>query len=186
MKQAVLLICTLTLLGACATTPTGNPGRIQTTDQANRESLAGAATSPLRDMNVLRTKVPAVLVDALADPYASPPSRTCEALAGQIGPLTEALGPDLDVILAEVKQTGQQMVGDQMMGMAVAAAQDLIPLRSWVRRLSGAERHDRLVRSAITAGVVRRAYLKGLGQADGCAAPASPLGPASSPQSPAS
>jgi hypothetical protein len=100
--------------------------------------------------------------------------------------LTEALGPDLDVILAEVKQTGQQMVGDQVMGMAVGAAQDLIPLRSWVRRLSGAERHDRLVRAAITAGVVRRTYLKGLGQAGGCPAPASPLAPASDPQSPAS
>jgi hypothetical protein len=186
MKHAVLLICTLMLLGACATTPTGNPGRIQTTDQANRENLVGAASSPLRDMNVLRTKVPTVLVDALADPYATPPSRSCETLAGLIGPLTEALGPDLDVILAEVKQTGQQMVGDQVMGMAVGAAQDLIPLRSWVRRLSGAERHDRLVRAAITAGVVRRAYLKGLGQAGGCAAPASPLGPASGPQSPAS
>jgi hypothetical protein len=112
MNHTLPLLCTLMLLGACATTPTGNPGRIQTTDQANRENLVGAASSPLRDMNVLRTKVPTVLVDALADPYATPPSRSCETLAGLIGPLTEALGPDLDVILAEVKQTGQQMVGD--------------------------------------------------------------------------
>jgi hypothetical protein len=168
-----------------ATTPAANPGRIQTTDQANRENLVGAASSPLRDMNVVRTKIPPVLLDALADPYARPPSRSCKDLAGLIVPLTLALGPDLDAILAEVRQTGEQMVGDQVMGMAVGAAQDLIPLRSWVRRLTGAERHDRLVRSAITAGVVRRAYLKGLGQAGGCPAPAAPLGPTRDAQSPA-
>ena len=185
MKHAAPLFCTLMLLGACATTPAGKPGRIQTTDQANRENLVGAASSPLRDMNVVRTKIPPVLLDALADPYAMPPSRSCEALAGQVNTLTDALGPDLDVILAEVRQTGEQMVGDQVMGMAVGAAQDLIPLRSWVRRLSGAERHDRLVRSAITAGVVRRAYMKGLGQAGGCPAPAAPLAPTRDVQSPA-
>ncbi|MDH4386635.1 MAG: hypothetical protein QE280_14470 [Caulobacter sp.] len=185
MKNAVPLLCTLMLLGACATTPAANPGRIQTTDQANRENLVGAASSPLRDMNVVRTKIPPVLLDALADPYARPPSRSCEDLVGLIVPLTLALGPDLDAILAEVRQTGEQMVGDQVMGMAVGAAQDLIPLRSWVRRLTGAERHDRLVRSAISAGVVRRAYLKGLGQAGGCLAPAAPLGPARDAQSPA-
>nr|QQZ48666.1 hypothetical protein JKL49_14210 [Phenylobacterium glaciei] len=43
------------------------------------------------------------------------------------------------------------------------AASDLIPFRGWVRRLSGAQRHDSLVTAAINAGAVRRAYLKGLG-----------------------
>jgi hypothetical protein len=43
-----------------------------------------------------------------------------------------------------------------------------------VRKLSGAERYERKVAAAIAAGSVRRAYLKGLGQAAGCAAPAAP------------
>jgi hypothetical protein len=50
----------------------------------------------------------------------------------------------------------------------------MIPLRGWVRKLTGAERHDRLVQSAITSGNVRRAYLKGLGEARGCNPPATP------------
>ena len=47
-----------------------------------------------------------------------------------------------------------------------------IPFRGVVRKLSGAESHDRLVQSAIIAGNVRRAYLKGLGEARGCMPPA--------------
>ena len=184
MKSALPLTCTLMLLGACATGPVPAPGRVQTTDQANRESLAGAATAPLRDINVIRTKIPPVLLEALSNPYAPPAAGSCDILAGLVLPLDEALGPDLDILLAEVRQSGEEMVSDQVMGMAVSAAQDLIPLRSWVRRLTGAERHDKIVRSAISAGVVRRAYLKGLGQAGGCNPPASPLAGPDPAQSP--
>lgn len=50
----------------------------------------------------------------------------------------------------------------------------MIPFRGWVRKLTGAERYSRKVSAAIAAGAIRRAYLKGLGQAAGCAAPAAP------------
>jgi hypothetical protein len=53
-------------------------------------------------------------------------------------------------------------------------AQDVIPFRSWVRKLTGAERHDKLVQQAIMAGAVRRGYLKGLGESKGCMPPATP------------
>jgi hypothetical protein len=53
-------------------------------------------------------------------------------------------------------------------------ASSAIPYRGCVRRLSGAERHDRLVQAAIEAGAVRRGYLKGLGEARGCDPPATP------------
>jgi hypothetical protein len=56
-------------------------------------------------------------------------------------------------------------------------AEGLIPFRGWVRKLSGAERHSRLVAEAVAAGMTRRAYLKGLGQAQGCLPPAAPLRP---------
>lgn len=54
------------------------------------------------------------------------------------------------------------------------AAEGIVPFRGWVRKLSGAERYAKEVAAAITAGTIRRAYLKGLGQAAGCAAPAAP------------
>ena len=43
-----------------------------------------------------------------------------------------------------------------------------------MRKLSGAERHDKLVQAAIIAGFTRRAYLKGLGETKGCNPPATP------------
>jgi hypothetical protein len=58
--------------------------------------------------------------------------------------------------------------------VASGAASDVIPFRGWIRKLSGAEQHDRYVQAAITAGAVRRAYLKGLGEAKGCDPPATP------------
>src|SRR5258705_4295618 len=60
------------------------------------------------------------------------------------------------------------------LGFVAGAASETIPFRGWVRKLSGAERHDRFVQGAINAGAVRRAYLKGLGEAKGCDPPATP------------
>ena len=51
---------------------------------------------------------------------------------------------------------------------------DFIPLRSWVRRLTGAEQHSRQVQAAIQAGRQRRAFLKGMGMQRNCAPPAAP------------
>ena len=63
---------------------------------------------------------------------------------------------------------------DTAMGYLATAASDAVPFHSWIRKLSGAERHDQLVQNAITSGAVRRAYLKGLGEAHGCAPPVTP------------
>jgi hypothetical protein len=54
-------------------------------------------------------------------------------------------------------------------------ASRVIPYRGWVRRLSGAESHQKRMRAAISAGEVRRAYLKGLGEQLRCAPPAAPV-----------
>jgi len=160
-------------LGGCMTTRADGSPKVQTTNDANREGLKGAAESPLRDLNVLRTKIPEVLLQAMADPYGRPPSGRCPQLIAALKPLNDALGADLDVPsvdeddLLEKGKTGA-------LGVMAGAASDVIPFRGWVRKLSGAERHDRLVQAAITAGAVRRAYLKGLGEAKGCNPPATP------------
>lgn len=154
--------------------PPDPENQLKTSDQMKRESVQGAATAPLRDLNMVRSKIPQVLLQALEDPYARPPrSFKCPALSALVRPLDEALGPDIDRILP-----GDENLMDRgrstALGAAADFASDAIPFRGWVRKLSGAEAHDRLVQSAIIAGNVRRAYLKGLGESKGCMPPATP------------
>jgi len=175
-----LVLASLSVAGCTTTRADGSP-QIQTTSEANQENVQGAASAPLRDLNVLRTKIPGVLLEAMADPYERPaplPRRAskqaqCDQLAALIKPLDDALGADLDVPSRDeddLLQKGRSTA----LGAAASLASDAIPFRGWVRKLSGAEQHDKLVIAAITAGGVRRAYLKGLGEARGCEPPATP------------
>lgn len=164
-------------LAACVSTKVDKDGTIQTPAEANRDGLAGAVSAPLRDVNVLRTKIPAILLTALAEPYARPQDLGCAGLLAEVGSLNEALGPDLDAQGSSEnnKLISREKAEHAALGMVADTAQDVIPFRGWVRKLTGAERHDRLVTRSINAGQVRRAYLKGLGEARGCNPPATPL-----------
>ena len=174
MRTILLVLAASGLAAGCATGRSDGSPEVQTTSQANQASVGGVVSAPLRDVNVVRTKIPPILLEATADPYARPPAPAkCKELNELLGPLDEALGPDLDAPAADeddLMQSGRTTA----MGAAATLATDVIPFRGWVRKLSGAERHDQLVQSAIIAGAVRRAYLKGLGEAEGCNPPATP------------
>jgi hypothetical protein len=160
-------------LCGCTTTSAKDPDRVQTTGQAERENLQGAVAAPLRDLNLLRTKIPAALLEAMADPYYRPPGKlACADIVMMIAPLDAALGPDLDT-----PKPGEAMRDrgkGTALGFVAGATSGAIPFRGWVRKLTGAEQHDSYVTAAITAGAVRRAYLKGLGESRGCSPPATP------------
>jgi hypothetical protein len=175
MRYAPALLLSATSLGlcACVTSPEDGSPKVQTTAEANRSGVKGVAESPLRDLNVLRTKIPVVLLQAMADPYQRPDAGRCADLLTRLTPLDDALGDDLDA--PTQKQEGMMDKGrTTALTVASGAASDVLPFRGWIRKLSGAERHDRYVQAAITAGAVRRAYLKGLGEAKGCNPPATP------------
>jgi hypothetical protein len=180
MRSLPLLVVVLPVLAACASRSEPPPTKIQTTSEANKDGISGAAAAPLRDMNLLRTKIPPVLLEAMADPYARPPGKkiSCDTLIALVSPLDVALGEDLDRRPPgedeNLMDRGKRMAGSAAFGYVASAAQDLIPMRGWVRKLSGAEKHDSLVQSAMASGAVRRAYLKGLGEARGCDPPATP------------
>lgn len=143
-----------------------------------RQKAPAAVAQPLHDINVLRTKIPQVLLEAMDRPYVPPYPSNCREIANQVRPLDEALGPDLDAPPStdnpSALERGGEVAGDAMANALRGAATDLIPMRSWVRMLTGAERHDEYVRAAIIAGGVRRGYLKGIGLQAGCLPPASP------------
>ena len=173
MRRHLLPLPALLLVSACVTGPADGSGKIQTSSQAKRESVQGAVSAPLRDVNLLQTKIPPVLLEAMADPYKRPQPATCAGITDAVVPLNNALGADLDEPAVDEDDLMSQGKGAAL-GAVAGLASDVIPFRGWVRKLTGAERHDSLVQAAITAGGVRRAYLKGLGESRGCKPPATP------------
>lgn len=171
--SAPVLVCLSLAVAGCTTTRADGSPQVQTSSDANRESLTGAVAAPLRDVNILRTQIPPILLEAEAHPYRRPEPTTCATLAAAIKPLNEALGADLD---EDAKDEDDLLTRGQStaFGAVAGLTQDVIPFRGWVRKLTGADQHDKLVQSAIVAGGVRRAYLKGLGEARGCNPPATP------------
>jgi hypothetical protein len=160
----------LLALGACATKP------VQTAEQTTRRGVDEAAHAPLEDFNLVRSRIPVVLLQAVSDPYARPTPLTCQSLSGELAKLDDALGPDFDS--PKQQRSKLDRGADFAAGAGVKAMRDLtegwIPMRNWVRYMTGAEQHSKDVTQAISAGQARRAYLKGLAQSEGCV----DLGPA--------
>ena len=172
--STTLSVTLTTLLAACTTTPSDGPD-LQTKTNAQ---ITQAATVPFNDLNLVRADIPPVLVAAQKAPYALPADRSCPTLASDVRSLDAALGADLDTPATASNPSlidrGSNAVSDAAGNALKGAAESVIPFRGWVRKLSGAERYSRDVAAAIAAGTIRRAYLKGLGQAAGCQAPGAP------------
>lgn len=141
-----------------------NPKAPQTSSEANADNLGSAVVAPLRDINVVRSEIPDLLKKAVVDPYA-PPKTGCAPLKSEIEQLDAVLGDDYDDPKDDDKD---ENLSRPVLGVVASTITDVIPMRGWVRRLTGAERHDQQVREAIKAGFVRRGYLKGLMNAGTC------------------
>jgi hypothetical protein len=161
--------------------PSGRPShsdRLLTPEQQGRQGVVkGVMEQPFRDFNLIRSKIPPVLRRAIADPYERPP-QSCEGLRTAVDALNVALGPDLDEpVSTEHPGTLTRVEGVARTGALDAmrsGVQSQIPFDGFIRMLTGAQRHDKLVMAAIQAGAIRRGYLKGMGEAHGCAVPATP------------
>ena len=181
MKHAVPALLAVILLSGCASSrppadPYQKPGPVQTRN--NDHSFRGALAAPFHDVNVVRTKIPDALLDAIDAPYARPRPLSCQEIAAELAPLDDALGPDLDKPVTannpSLMQRSGTLANNSAMDALRSTVEGLIPYRSWVRKLTGAEQHDNLVQAAISAGAVRRGYLKGMGLAIHCQGDAQP------------
>ncbi len=139
-----------------------------------------AVLAPLRDLNMVEDDVPTVLVRAYAKPYDTTGLDSCQAILDQVSALDLALGPDVDIPRSP---SARDDMLDKGKGMAASAALDavrsattgVIPVRSWVRRLSGATEAEQEAKAIALAGSVRRGFLKAMGVQQHCDWPAAPL-----------
>lgn len=196
--RPLLCVALLALLSACASAPDASSAADMPTAAEAPASSAGpepgmagqaetlvkdsgvvqTATQPLSDLNLMKTAIPPVLTRAqLGGAYAPPADASCTALQTELLALDAALGPDIDAagtpgadpgyVVQAVGYVGQKALGT-VTSTVNTMVDGVIPFRSWVRKLSGAERHSRAVSAAIAAGTMRRPYLKGWARAQGC------------------
>jgi hypothetical protein len=156
--------------------PQANPsGEIQTPDRAQTNSVGAAATAPLHDLNITRQGIPPVLLAAITNPYDAPVPATCPVVRREVARLDAILGADFDQPDTPQQPSLTLHNGRIALALLKGASEMLLPFSGFVRTVSGAAHHDQLVIEAITAGSVRRGYLKGLGEAMHCPPPASPV-----------
>lgn len=157
--------------------------RDETLDKAGR-----IASQPVRDVGIARTEIPPILQKTTEAPYAMPASRSCKGLNAAMAELTDALGPDFGT----GKENNENRTGKIMEAGGRAIVNSLIPFRGLVREVTGAAPAERRLQAAISTGLARRGFLRGMARAKGCkitgggAARVSPATsrPASPPPSP--
>lgn len=157
--KLVLLAALAVALTSCAT------GRTADT----RRGITDAAYTPLRDVNMIRPEVP-LLLRNLEYPYSTATLTSCAAVLEEIrqfdavlGPESYAAGPNRNIW-----DRSGDFVEQQTIQAAQSTAQDIIPFRSWVRRLTGASAAEREALRAVANGQQRRTFLRGYGASLGC------------------
>ncbi|CAM3175663.1 hypothetical protein ASTA108788_05175 [Asticcacaulis taihuensis] len=151
--------------------------RSSTDDQSN--SWGDAVMAPLEDLNLRRKDIPEILTQAVTKPYDLTGLDNCEAIASEVTKLDSLLGADFDEPpppedTKSLRERGGEAAGDVARGSVRNATRSIIPFRGLVRQMTGAQRHQKEMDTAIQAGKVRRAYLKGVGMNKNCAPPAAP------------
>lgn len=165
-RMAFAIACALPLV-ACVGGAKGTEERPVTKRDPD---VGNIASTPADDLNLSTEDIPEVLQRSMDDAYSREGIETCGQIADEIAELDAALGLDFDEYSGEQRRLSAGR-------LAKSAVGSLIPFRGIVRELSGAARNQREFEEAITAGAVRRGYLKGLGETMGCAYPARPVDP---------
>ncbi len=134
-----------------------------------RRGVTDAAYIPLRDVNLIRPEIP-LLLRNLQYPYSTATLTDCAAVTREIGQLDAVLGPESyqPGPNRNIWDRSGDFVEEQAIEAAQGTAQDLIPFRSWVRRISGASRAEREALRAVANGQQRRTFLRGYGASLGC------------------
>lgn len=127
--------------------------------------MENAVMQPFRDINLKRDKIPRRLLEIKADPYNLEYIQGCRTLMTEIVSLRPILGPDVNEVEIHPLEERREASISRIAGGIIGG---LIPFRGLVRELSGANAHERNYLAALSAGLARRSFLKGIAVAEGC------------------
>ncbi len=176
LSVAIGLACVVASPASAQTAPPAAAMRqLQTPDRSGTANLTNAVEAPLHDLNIMREGIPPILTAAVADAYARPASLSCDVLIRDIQDLDFALGADFNEPNTPQSPSLTRNNGHIALALVQSGARLLLPYSGLVSTVTGARRHDQQIIEAITAGSVRRGYLKGLGEARHCPPPALPI-----------
>lgn len=163
--RKVIIVSALTLAAAPLAAEPGVPDKPEAPVTDKDISARDVVTTPVSDLNLKKDEIPALLIAAEQRPYALRGLDSCRQLASAISDLDDVLGDDLDIPQSGGKRMKPGRVAQSVVG-------SFIPFRGVIREISGANAHERALQAAVTAGVARRSFLKGIGQGKGCRYPA--------------
>lgn len=168
IAPCALLLAPVTAGAQTAPAPAPAPAR-PITDQ--KVTAVDVVATPVDDLNLRKGKIPALLEAAIADPYGLGGIKSCAQISAAIVQLDSVLGLDRDIPQDRAEKLSVGRVAQSAVG-------SFIPFRGIIREVSGANSHQRKVNDAVEAGIARRSFLKGYGQARGCDYPAREVTPA--------
>ena len=111
MRVVLAGTAALLLAGTALAQQQDQPKTVKSTGQAIIEA-------PLRDLNIIKPKIPPLLEAIMAKPYATDGIKGCPDYAARIRDLTEVLGTDVDSRQAQAQ-------GDKASEFALGATQDI-------------------------------------------------------------
>lgn len=188
INQFVLPRCNLLLLclASVSLSACGSSDKNSLDANSSMQEAFKAATSPLDDLNLRRQEIPPLLSKIAANPYAHPIKATCASVREEVNQIDALLGPDITITGVEYTSADgapslpnvdeielpEMPEGSEVVNQAGKMAKshaidvireqtDILPFRSIIRKITGADRHQKRVNAAYDAGKLRRAYLKG-------------------------
>lgn len=130
------------------------------------DTAESVVEQPLKDLNLMKAKIPPELAAISPAPYSLAGVRTCAQFARAIRTMDRVLGPDVDS--AAARNSKGESPAEFALGAGAAVAGSFIPGGGLIRKISGAEKQQKRAAAAVLSGQVRRAFLKGTARAKGC------------------
>lgn len=139
-------------------------------------AIANAASSPLKDLNIIQPKAPKTLAN-LGYIYQMSTRPTCAQIARELYVLDNALQePDADeeVIAQSRSEERKELASETTLDAISDTASSIIPFSGVVKTATGARAAEKRYNKQFDDGRRRRAFLRGYALGIGCPAPISP------------